>query len=211
MKEYVLIKKSIYEKLVACTSTRNNSNNNESDVGKNNNIPLEVQLNIDNKKILEEANKNSYTMPNKFLTHASTQVDLPSKKESDSEGEHEEKSHIKQKNIRILPVYVNTLPKEYREKAQDILEDLVSQGLVEIDHNGFITKPGVEGMIGYEEFIRSIMIKNASIGSNGMLLREIAYDINPSEIRNSKVLALIGHGQGQKPTWIRCVFVCMCN
>ena len=205
MKEYVLIKKSVYENLLACTSTHNN--NNESDVGKNNNIPLEVQLNIDNKRILEETNKNSYTVPNKFLTHASTQVDLPSKKEVASESLHEGKTDIKQQNTRILPIYVNTLPKEYREKAQEILEDLVSQGLVEIDNNGFISKPGVEGMIGYEEFIRAIMIKNASIGSNGLLLREIAFDINPSSIRNSKVLALIGHGQVRKSSWIRWVIV----
>ena len=88
------------------------------------------------------------------------------------------------------------------KKATEIVEDLVNRGVIRIDSDGYITKAGGKEMMSFEEFLRAIMIKNAAVGANAMLLREIASEINPDEIRNAKVLGLIGRGN-PKLSWIR--------
>ena len=204
MKEYVIIRRSYYDKL--------DKFDNEPILSKeknNNEIPDELKIFLDHNRINNEnidvrrSNQNL-----KFSTDQSTQT-VQSLKENEIKSSatgSDIKNEIKAS--RIIPIYVNTIPKVHREKATEILEDLVNRKVIYIDSDGFITKPGMEdGMVTFEEFLRAIMIKNASIGTNGLLLREIALEMNPNDIRNQKVLTLIGHGNIDKNknniTWMR--------
>ena len=196
MKEFVLIKRSRYEQLMKLESSQT--------LVKNLELPPEIENNLENRRILDERNVTRNVQSGKITTEESVQVNFPPVKmeQSSTDMDHEHRSKNEVKPSRIIPIYVNTIPKEHREKATKIVEDLVNRKVIHIDSDGYITKPGGRDMMSFEEFLRAIMIKNAALGTNAMLLREIASEINPDNIRNAKVLGLIGRGN-PKLSWIR--------
>ena len=189
MKEFVLIKRSRYDQLMKLEGSQTLTRQNE--------LPPEIENNLESRRILEERIPTRNVQSGKITTEESVQVDFPPVK---MEHEHRTKNEINAS--RIIPIYVNTIPKVHREKATEIVEDLVNRGVIRIDSDGYITKAGGKDMMSFEEFLRAIMIKNAAVGANAMLLREIASEMNPDEIRNAKVLGLIGRGN-PKLSWIR--------
>ena len=58
--------------------------------------------------------------------------------------EHEHRTKNEINPSRIIPIYVNTIPKVHREKATQIVADLVNRQVIHIDSDGYITKPGVQ-------------------------------------------------------------------
>ena len=158
-------------------------------LARQNELPPEIENNLEGRRILEERIATRNVQSGKVSQEESVQVDFPPVKM-----EHEHKSKNEINSSSIIPIYVNTIPKVHREKATEIVEDLVNRQVIRIDSDGYITKPGGKDMMSFEEFLRAIMIKNAAVGTNAMLLREIASEMNPEEIRNSKVLGLIEHG-----------------
>ena len=183
MKEYVLIRRTHYEALIK---------NSGQDKSK---LPIEVENNLNEKYLMEEApesKKKSIQLEDKKIIQPLKRDVLP----------HNEQDVVK---TRIIPLYVNTVPKQYRDIANEIAEDLISRGKIQVNSDGYVSKPGIENMfITFEELLRALMIKNASVSVNAVLLREIAREIDPEKIRNEKILKLIGHGKTSPVTdWIR--------
>ena len=131
-------------------------------LARNNELPPEIENNLENRRILDERIGTRNVQSGRFTTEESVQVNFPPVKmeQSSTDMEHEHRSKNEIKPSRIIPIYVNTIPKEHREKATKIVEDLVNRQVIHIDPDGYITKPGVQDMMmTFEEFLRAIMIK----------------------------------------------------
>ena len=145
MKEFVLIKRSRYDQLMKLESCQTLARQNE--------LPPEIENNLEGRRILEERIATRNVQSGKVSQEESVQVDFPPVKM-----EHEHKSKNEINSSRIIPIYVNTIPKVHREKATEIVEDLVNRQVIRIDSDGYITKPGGKDMMSFEEFLRAIMI-----------------------------------------------------
>ena len=105
---------------------------------------------------------------------------------------------------RIIPLYVNTLPRDLRHTGEKLLEELVDDGIISISGDGMISSPVVDNEIDIEHFLRAFLIKKSALGNKTDILSHIAQHVEPEVIRNSKVLELIGFGRAKfKSNWIR--------
>ena len=91
-------------------------------------------------------------------------------------------------NKKIIPLYVNTLPKRYREIGRELVNTLLSEGHISINDSGDITsKYNDQSSINLEEFLRCVFVKNASLKQCNAFFKDIGKYIDDDVIVNSKL------------------------
>ena len=98
---------------------------------------------------------------------------------------------------RIIPVYINTIPKHHREKGRELVSELLSSGVIDVDSDGDISISGTDTTLGLESFLRSIFVKRASLKESESFFRKIYSHIPTDIIENPKLLTLISEIEQQ--------------
>ena len=110
---------------------------------------------------------------------------------------------------RVIPVYINTIPKNHREKGRELVSELLSSGVIDVDSDGDLTISGTDITLGLEPFLRSIFVKRASLKESESFFRKLYLHIPTDIIENPKLLSLISEieqqGAGIFPNKLWCM------
>ena len=125
---------------------------------------------------------------NNSTTSINTNEISSTEKNTNSSQTNETTSNEKKK---IIPLYVNTLPKLHRNNGEELVNKLLTQDHITIDQTGEITSRYNEmKTINLENFLRSIFVKQASIkGAEEFFIGILPY-IDEGLIVNPKLQAL---------------------
>jgi len=164
------------------------------------NLPPEILLKLyDNIK----RSKHSDDMENKIEdTHDPEKADIDMKKEKTitSGSAIQAAALVKRRavsNTSQVDSLIKTLPISVRLMAKGLYNELISSGLLSLNSHGLISTPGVAKIVRLEDFLRSILVKNARIEHVKPIILALLPKIPSEYIRNSKVSILNSSGSGK--------------
>ena len=226
MKEYILVPKSKFLALTALNENKEpkqtlpieKKNNIEISTELDKSLPPEIEAKILSNLLALKRKKvdDLERIVKKGKVDESTQVNSINnegleRKYTNMETMTDVSPSYSENSKRIIPLYVNTLPRDLRLSGEKLLEELVDNGIIAINEDGMIGSPVIDNEIDVEHFLRAFLIKKSSLGNKTDIIAHIAQHVEPGVIRNSKVLDLIGLGRSKfVSNWIRWViFICI--
>ena len=131
----------------------------------------------------------------KRINPVETNVVHAQSQSENSSGEHQNKEitidHNKSDKVlhkQIIPLYVNTLSKQYRDSGYQLVNKLLTSEDIEIDQSGEITSPHTQYSINLEDFLRVIFQKNASVKHTSGFFSDMIKYIDSDIINNRKLI-----------------------